>query len=194
MITSPSSFQSSTNPTQIFTDITRSCDKSSTCIGGGYHQPKKSVSFGFIEIREYELMLGHHISCMEGPPIALGKKCINQDQMNIDEYEATRRRYRSTSAIRLGATHRRELLHNVYGYSEREILEKEIEIEKERQLRKVKLKHDKKSVMRKSVFDTRINKIRVNKRRRRLSIVRRHSVTSRKRRCLNKEKSVTATS
>ena len=158
-----------------------------TDIDNEYCRDKKSVSFGSVEIREYNLILGHHTSCTKGPPIALGTQCLKQERMNIDMYEDLRNRRHPLQELKLDASYRRELLQYVYGYSEREILEKEIEIKKEREIQQMKVREYKRRSRNECSLDTRFVKTRVKKRSKRLSLVRRHA---RKRMYLNKGKNM----
>lgn len=102
------------------------------------HEARKSVTFGSIEIREYELALGDNLACLKGPPLTIGENYIKQERINLDTYEDKRGARRSRIQLKVEPSHRRELLIFVYGYSERTIFEREIELARERRLRQGK--------------------------------------------------------
>lgn len=97
---------------------------------------EKSVTFGWIEIREYELVLGDNIACRKGPPISIGDNYVQKDPMALETYEVTRNDRRSRTEFKIRASLRKKILKKYCGYSEQELIEKELILAQERRLRK----------------------------------------------------------
>jgi len=49
-----------------------------------------SVSFGAVDIRDYELVLGDSPSVSEGPPLSIGWRYKQRSSVSVDEHEMTR--------------------------------------------------------------------------------------------------------
>lgn len=112
-------------------------ESESECDDCNTNKPTKTVSFGQIKIREFELMLGDHLSCRNGPPVAIdGSNYVQKDPLSIEDYEQIRESQRKTSRrmLKLTAWERRSIL-SLYGYTPREMTQKEIELAQERRLR-----------------------------------------------------------
>jgi hypothetical protein len=78
---------------------------------------KPSVSFSNLSIREYNVALGDHPSCSYGPPIALGWKYQDKDQVSLDDYEDCRNPRRSMNQLVLSYNIRKYLLLKTAGYN-----------------------------------------------------------------------------
>lgn len=77
-----------------------------------------NVSFGGLEIREYNVALSDHPDCSRGPPIQLGWEYFEQEPVSVDAYEERR------SPRRRSLVHdpfRRSALLNEAGYTEEEV-------------------------------------------------------------------------
>jgi hypothetical protein len=75
------------------------------------------VSFSNLSIREYNVALGDHPSCSYGPPIALGWKYQDKDQVSLDDYEDCRNPRRSMNQLVLSYNIRKYLLLKTAGYN-----------------------------------------------------------------------------
>merc|ERR1712150_56320 len=64
-----------------------------------------------------------------------GKKYMDQERINLETYEDTRGTRRTRNQLWVEPSRRREILIFVCGYSEHAVLEKEIELARERRLR-----------------------------------------------------------
>jgi hypothetical protein len=87
----------------------------------------KSVSFGFVEVREYNRIVGDHPEVRFGPPLGLGWEFHEHDRETIDKYESVhpRRKLQKMSSIT-----RRNLLQNVFGATDEEIQASEKECQR----------------------------------------------------------------
>jgi hypothetical protein len=99
-------------------------------IGDSSHSntSKKSVSFGVIQVREYNRVLGDNPDVLFGPPISLGWNYIQKDTLPMDEYLATKVPRRG--ALRMSSVTRRNLLLNVFEVPAEEIRAVEREVKK----------------------------------------------------------------
>jgi hypothetical protein len=94
---------------------------------------KKSVSFGVIQVREYNRVLGDNPDVQFGPPVSIGWDYVQKDALPMDEYETAKPRRKT--ALRMTSVTRRNLLLNVFDVPAEEIkaVEKEIlKIQKQR--------------------------------------------------------------
>lgn len=94
---------------------------------------KKSVSFGSVSVREYNRIVGEHPETKVGPPIALGNEFVENPTIHIDEFESSKPE--SKRSLRMSSITRKNLLLNVWGYSEEEVLAAEKEVQKIRKQR-----------------------------------------------------------
>jgi len=84
----------------------------------------KRVSFDFIQIREYEQVLGDNPSVSSGPPLSIGWKfCQESATYAIDDYESLHPQRRASSELRIPAEVRKATLMNEFGFSEKDIKE-----------------------------------------------------------------------
>lgn len=93
----------------------------------------RAVSFGSVIIREYSRVLSDHPDVKVGPPIGLGWDFLQHGALPLDEYEQNRPERRKI--LRLSSITRKNLLVNVFGYSEEEVRAAEKEIQIIRKLR-----------------------------------------------------------
>lgn len=88
------------------------------------------VSFGDVEIREYELALGDNPSCRDGPAVQLGWRYSEGAPEPIKQYEEQREGFRRDRfQMALPASHRQDLLRE-FGYSHNEMQEAQKEAKK----------------------------------------------------------------
>jgi len=87
----------------------------------------KSVGFGNVEIRYHNRTLGDHPDVKVGPPVSLSWEIFDEEVLTLDEY--TQRQPEVKPAMRLTSITRKNLLRNVYGFSEEEIRKSEKEIQ-----------------------------------------------------------------
>jgi hypothetical protein len=99
------------------------------------------VQFGSIEIREYNRIVGDHPDVRVGPPVSIGWEYATRAPVSIDEYETTRPPYKLF--LRMNSITRKNMLNNVFGYSEEEIRSAEKEVQKIRKQREVTNKQGK---------------------------------------------------
>lgn len=83
------------------------------------------VSFGAIHVREFERVIGDHPECKIGVPISLGWGYHQTEPVSIEQYENDQV---SKFKGRMSSITRKNILHNVYGYSEEEIRRAEKEV------------------------------------------------------------------
>jgi hypothetical protein len=86
-----------------------------------------AVSFGNIQVREYERIVGDHPDTRVGVPLTIGWAFIERPLVSIEQYEGNRIR---KGNLRLTSITRKNLLHNVFGIPEEEIRNAEKEIQK----------------------------------------------------------------
>lgn len=86
------------------------------------------VSFGSVIVREYNQVIGDHPEVRVGPPISLGWDYVQSAALSLDDYEKSKPQKRIVR--RLTSVTRKNLLHNVFGYSEEEIRSVEKEVQK----------------------------------------------------------------
>jgi hypothetical protein len=104
-------------------------------------QSMKAVTFGMIEIREYNRIVGDHPDVKVGPPISIGWDFFARDAVPIDEYEAKRPPKRVI--LRLTSITRKNILRNVFEIPEKEILSAEKEIQRIQKQRERSVKQSK---------------------------------------------------
>lgn len=102
---------------------------------------QKSVSFGLVEIREFNRIVGDHPDTRVGPPLSLGWEFNQASPMPLDEYEAQRPPMKKN--LRMSSITRKNVLHNVFGIPEEEIRAAEKEVQKIAKRREVTSKQGK---------------------------------------------------
>lgn len=100
---------------------TNAIDKNATTVK--MTRQRRSVSFGPIHVRQYERIVGDHPETKIGVPLAIGWAYYEDDKypdgVSIDRYEADRIR---KGKIRMSSITRKNMLLNVFGLPEKEIL------------------------------------------------------------------------
>lgn len=94
---------------------------------------KKSVSFGTVSVREFNRIVGEHPETKVGPPIALGNEFVENPTIHIDEFENSKPE--AKRSLRMSSITRKNLLLNVWGYTENEVRAAEKEVQKIRKQR-----------------------------------------------------------
>lgn len=89
------------------------------------------VSFGSIQVREYNRIVGDHPDVKVGPPISIGWDFVEHSAVSLDDYEATHPR--KLFVRRLTSITRKNLLEHVFGIPPEEIAAAEKENQKIRQ-------------------------------------------------------------
>jgi hypothetical protein len=102
----------------------------------------KSISFGDVQIREFNRIVGDHPDVKVGPPVSLSWEYGEQPAVSVDEYEAERSMLRK-GVRRMSSITRKNMLHNVFGISEEEIRSAEKEIQRIRKQREQSIKQGK---------------------------------------------------
>lgn len=101
----------------------------------GVQKARKTVSFDCIQLRYYLGEIGDHPACSSGCPITLSWDYTNEERVDIDEYEASKRFLRPPIKVsRITCYERRRMLSS---FSDWEILraERELYLERRRQRR-----------------------------------------------------------
>jgi hypothetical protein len=99
---------------------------------------KRNVSFGNMQIREYNVALSDHPSCSYGPPIQLSWEYKEKEAMPLESYEASREgNRRQGHSLLLSFYERHFMLIKQAGYSKREIKETMREVERVKRERQV---------------------------------------------------------
>ncbi len=135
------------NPELIIADDSDSCTtasmghKNESSDSLSSQSSQKSVSFGRVEIREFNRIVGDHPDTRVGPPLSLGWEFDQQSPMPLDEYESQRSPKKQN--LRMSSITRKNLLHNVFGIPEEEIRAAEKEVQKIAKLREVTSKQGK---------------------------------------------------
>lgn len=70
---------------------------------------ERRVSFGSVEVREFNRTAGDHPDCREGPPMSLDWKYVEKQPISVDHYELEGRQRRS-GLFALSSTIRKEIL------------------------------------------------------------------------------------
>jgi hypothetical protein len=87
------------------------------------------VSFSYIEVREYERIVGDHPETKVGPPIAIGWGYVEKEVSCLDDFEDDRAKTRK-GIRKLTSITRKNILKNEFQVSEEEIRSAEKEVQK----------------------------------------------------------------
>jgi hypothetical protein len=84
---------------------------------------KREISFGNLEIRQYDVALSDHPSCSYGPPVQLSWEYQRENVvvLPVDSYELTRSPRRDKGDLVLSYNDRRHMLLKQAGYSKKEV-------------------------------------------------------------------------
>lgn len=99
---------------------------------------RKRVRFDTIRMREYNRIVGDHPDTKVGPPISFSWEYVEQQPVDINEYESTRKPFKRV--LRMSSVTRKNLLLNVFEIPEEEIRSAEKEIQKIRRQRETTAK------------------------------------------------------
>jgi hypothetical protein len=80
---------------------------------------KKAVSFGVIQVREYNRVVGDNPAVRVGPPMSIGWEFVQRKAVPLDVYE--KRKRPRTSNLRMGNFTRKSILREAFGVSWEEI-------------------------------------------------------------------------
>ena len=100
---------------------------------------KRSVSFGKLNIRKYNVAISDHPSCSYGPPVQLSWDFdkSKEEEIPLESYEQARQPRRQPNDLVLSYYDRRYLLIKQGGYSKREVKEAVKEVERVKRERMV---------------------------------------------------------
>mmetsp|Transcript_5510 Transcript_5510/g.7240 ORF Transcript_5510/g.7240 Transcript_5510/m.7240 type:complete len:185 (+) Transcript_5510:148-702(+) len=99
------------------------------------------LTWGSVQIREYNRMVGDHPGTFIGPPITFGWEYREKEPIDLSEYEETR--VERKTYLRLSSITRKNMLKNIFGIDEKEIAASEKEIQRIRKQRESTLKQGK---------------------------------------------------
>jgi len=85
--------------------------------------PSKSVTFSELHVREYNLEIGSHPCCLNGPPLSLGWEYNKLAPISVDDYEFVRTnditmKRRKGRELVLSSYERRNMLRNISGFTD----------------------------------------------------------------------------
>ena len=103
---------------------------------------RRKVVFGFVQVREYEVVAGNHPWVTEGPSLSIGWRFIQKKKVSLQKYENERERTDCVLAP-LSANTRRFILSFSFEISQKDIRRSEAVAERarlQRQTKKVLLK------------------------------------------------------
>jgi hypothetical protein len=113
--------KSFSNMSDCSTDVTVSSDMDSS------GHDSRRVSFGSIQVREYERVVGDHPETRIGVPISIGWGYNAKEAVTIETYEANKT---PKIMLRMSSITRKNILHEVFGIPEKELREAEKEVQK----------------------------------------------------------------
>lgn len=97
--------------------------------------PNRAVSFGKVEIRKFERVLGDNPACEKGPSMALGWRYNEEKPVELDNFES--KKYSVLSATRrrnskelIMSPEKRERMARMFGFSDKEIISNVQKVEK----------------------------------------------------------------
>ena len=82
---------------------------------------RKEVSFGSVEVREFNRIAGDHPECTEGPPMSLDWKFVEQLPVSLELYEG-QQKDRRQGLFAMPSDIRREILQHGFQVSMEDIL------------------------------------------------------------------------
>jgi hypothetical protein len=89
---------------------------------------KRAVSFGLIQIREYNRVVGDNPNVRVGPPMSIGWGFVEKQSLQIDVYERTK--HRRKSPLLMDSITRKSMLRNVYDVPAEDIRAAEQQVQK----------------------------------------------------------------
>jgi len=109
------------NPILKFTTADESLRSTYSCRSEG--QPRRSLGFASVEIREYSRTVGDNPSCSSGPPVSISWEYNVVGEISLDDYEDTRPPRRSHFEMVLPRKVRQDMLKREWDISQKEIAE-----------------------------------------------------------------------
>jgi hypothetical protein len=94
---------------------------------------RKTVSFGVIQIREYNRVLGDNPDVRVGPPVSIGWEYVQNEALALNDYEINKPERKHS--LRMSSITRKNILKNVFGVPEADIVAAEKEVQKIRKQR-----------------------------------------------------------
>jgi hypothetical protein len=91
----------------------------STRSGDSGRSKNKAVSFGLIQVREYNCVVGDNPAVRVGPPVSIGWEFVQNKDVPVDVYEKTN--HPRKSGLRMSNFTRKSLLREACGVSREEI-------------------------------------------------------------------------
>jgi hypothetical protein len=114
--------QSASQLSEMSADITVATEASESS-----YDSDRRISFGGIQVREYERIVGDHPDTRIGVPLTIGWGYMEREMLPIDQYEADRV---PKGNLRMSSITRKNILHNVFGVPEEELRAAEKEVQK----------------------------------------------------------------
>mmetsp|Transcript_27549 Transcript_27549/g.77198 ORF Transcript_27549/g.77198 Transcript_27549/m.77198 type:complete len:258 (+) Transcript_27549:158-931(+) len=94
---------------------------------------KKHVSFGTVQIRYYERIVGNHPEVRFGIPLGIGWSYDSIEEIDVDEYERTQfLKLGKTTPYKLSRQARRKIFHNQVGMTQEETAALEAKLDRKR--------------------------------------------------------------
>jgi hypothetical protein len=122
--------------------------------------PKKSVSFGSIQQREYNRIVGDHPDVRVGPPVTFSWEYSELSPVSVDDYESNRVPYKKL--LRMSSITRKNMLRTIFDIPEEDIRLAEKEVQKIRQQRERSAKQSETSAVVESAVKRAGRKLRKN--------------------------------
>jgi hypothetical protein len=89
---------------------------------------KRAVSFGLIQIREYNRVVGDNPTVSFGPPLSIGWEFVQNEALHIDVYES--KKLQRTSPLLMNSITRKSMLRNIYDVPAEDIRAAEQQVQK----------------------------------------------------------------
>mmetsp|Transcript_5434 Transcript_5434/g.15994 ORF Transcript_5434/g.15994 Transcript_5434/m.15994 type:complete len:201 (+) Transcript_5434:178-780(+) len=112
------------------TELTASSSSSTSSLSSSSSSTR--VSFGDVQIREYERIVGDHPDTKIGVPLALGWHYSEQELQTVDYYEEHKT---SKGILRMSSITRKNILREVFGIPDDELRNAEKEVQRIRKRR-----------------------------------------------------------
>jgi len=93
------------------------CDVKMSVTGKKTKGVEKKVSFDYVDVREYERILGDNPGCSSGPPIAIGWHFLSETRLDVSKFEEAREPRRRGMDLHLSQKTRQKMLEQL-GYSQ----------------------------------------------------------------------------
>lgn len=90
-------------------------------------ESERRISFGEVQVREYERIVGDHPDTRIGVPLSIGWGFVERKSVPIEKYES---QHVSKGNLRMSSITRKNILHNTFGIPEEELRGAEKEVQK----------------------------------------------------------------